>query len=102
MYLARSPKLVLIAVLIIQFQTSNRACNTSSASAKEASDLLSSIRGVIAISGVFHIMDHYHFEAWRGIEDISCMWRVMEGQDNFDKYSPMLRLGALDGQQIAR
>ncbi|XP_022079766.1 probable isoprenylcysteine alpha-carbonyl methylesterase ICMEL2 [Acanthaster planci] len=74
----------------------------TSKSSSEALSLLSSVRGVIAISGVFDIADHYQFESWRGVEDMSYMWRAMDGRANFAKYSPTLVLKELDSQQIAK
>ena len=84
------------------FQDQTPASDNPDTSAEAAASILSSVRGVIAICGVFHIGDHYRFEARRGVEDLSGMWRAMEGLSNFDKHSPLLRLQALDSQQITR
>ncbi|XP_038060630.1 probable isoprenylcysteine alpha-carbonyl methylesterase ICMEL2 [Patiria miniata] len=92
----------LVTLNLAQRSATEAINSKANESALEASSVLSSIRGVIAISGVFDIRDHYGFESWRGVEDLSGMWRVMEGRDNFDKYSPTLVLKDLDTQQIAK
>ncbi len=40
------------------------------------------------LAGVYDIGDHYEFESWRGIEDISAMARAADGPENFDRLSP--------------
>ena len=63
---------------------------------------LHAIKGVVGIGGVYHIMDHYHHETWRGVEDLSPMWRVMHGLENFDEFSPTLTVHKLDKDQIPK
>lgn len=67
-----------------------------------ADELLSSVRGVVGLGGVYHIMDHYHFESWRGLEDLSPMWRAMNGLENFDLHSPTERVAKMSTEQIRR
>ncbi|XP_030834972.1 probable isoprenylcysteine alpha-carbonyl methylesterase ICMEL2 [Strongylocentrotus purpuratus] len=67
-----------------------------------ASELLSSIRGVVGLGGVYHIMDHYHHESWRGVEDLSPMWRAMNGLQSFDHFSPTERVLKMSAEQIGR
>ncbi|XP_064633232.1 uncharacterized protein LOC135491353 [Lineus longissimus] len=59
-----------------------------SKSQQEIFDLLSGIRGVVGISGVYHIGDHYEFETWRGVEHLSTMGRAMYEPEMFDRFSP--------------
>ena len=40
------------------------------------------------MAGVYQIGDHYQFETYRGIQDISAMCRVMYGPDRFERFSP--------------
>ncbi|XP_071485166.1 uncharacterized protein [Diadema antillarum] len=65
-----------------------------------ASALLSSVRGVVGLGGVYHIMDHYHHESWRGVEDLSPMWQAMGGMDQFDVFSPVERLRKMTPDQL--
>jgi len=46
------------------------------------------IRKIILFSGVFDISEHYKYESWRAVEDISPMARAMRGQTFFPQYSP--------------
>ncbi|XP_041485044.1 probable isoprenylcysteine alpha-carbonyl methylesterase ICMEL2 [Lytechinus variegatus] len=71
-------------------------------SAFSPSELLSSIRGVVGVGGVYQIMDHYHHESWRGVEDLSPMWRAMNGLENFDHFSPTERVLKMSQEQIER
>ncbi|XP_043915712.1 probable isoprenylcysteine alpha-carbonyl methylesterase ICMEL2 [Protopterus annectens] len=64
--------------------------------------LLSSLKGVIGLAGVYHIGDHYKHETWRGIECVSCMSRVMKGHEHFDHYSPAVYVGTLGNDSISR
>ncbi|XP_071830048.1 uncharacterized protein [Apostichopus japonicus] len=65
-------------------------------------DLVLYVKGVIGISGVYHLMDYYHHESTRGMEDISLMWRAAEGLQNFEKYSPVSIVPSLNDSQIKR
>ena len=64
--------------------------------------LLHSIRGVVGIGGPYHIMDHYHHEAWRGVEDLSPMWKAMLGLENFDRFSPTFTVQKLNTADAAK
>lgn len=46
------------------------------------------IRGVIGLSGVYNIMDHYQHEQMRAVEYVSTMHKAMNGVENFPYYSP--------------
>lgn len=43
---------------------------------------------ILGLAGVYHIGDHYEHETSRGVEDVSCMARVMYGESHFDRFSP--------------
>ncbi|XP_061175072.1 uncharacterized protein LOC133184178 isoform X2 [Saccostrea echinata] len=47
-----------------------------------------SVKAIIGLAGVYHIGDHYEHETSRGVEDVSCMARVMYGNSHFDRFSP--------------
>ncbi len=40
------------------------------------------------LAGVYDIGDHYDFESWRGVEDISAMARAAYGLEHFGRFSP--------------
>ncbi|XP_033870520.3 uncharacterized protein LOC117973165 [Acipenser ruthenus] len=65
-------------------------------------ELLSSLKGIIGLSGVYHINDHYRHETWRGIEYVSAMCRVMKGEENFDRYSPATYISTLTKESTSR
>lgn len=65
-------------------------------------DLVASVKGVIGIGGVYHIMDHYLHESKRAVEDISPMWRAAEGLENFERYSPALLVPQLSEEEKQR
>ena len=44
---------------------------------------------VAGLAGVYHIGDHYEFETWRGVEDVSTMCKAMYGPEHFDRFSPL-------------
>jgi len=54
----------------------------------ETEELLSSIKLVVGLAGVYDIAAHYIHETSRGIEDISMMARAMYGLKCFDRFSP--------------
>lgn len=60
------------------------------------------IRGVIGLSGVYNILDHYDHEQMRGIEYVSTMHKAMNGVHNFPFYSPTHILKKLDQQHLNR
>nr|XP_054587634.1 uncharacterized protein si:dkey-193c22.1 [Nothobranchius furzeri]XP_054587635.1 uncharacterized protein si:dkey-193c22.1 [Nothobranchius furzeri]XP_054587636.1 uncharacterized protein si:dkey-193c22.1 [Nothobranchius furzeri] len=65
-------------------------------------DITMSIRGVIGLSGVYDIMDHYEHEQKRGIEYISTMHKAMNGEENFSNYSPNYLLRKLSSENLSR
>ncbi|KAG2466647.1 WDFY3 protein, partial [Polypterus senegalus] len=65
-------------------------------------DLLSSIKAVVGLSGVYHILDHYLHETWRGIEYLSTMCKAMKDPDYFDHYSPTLLISSLRAEKLTR
>ncbi|XP_072520876.1 uncharacterized protein [Salminus brasiliensis] len=64
--------------------------------------IANSIKGIIGLSGVYNIMDHYHHEKTRGIEYVSPMHKAMDGKENFDYYSPMALVQKLNKKQLKR
>merc|ERR1712002_1019156 len=54
----------------------------------ECTDVLESIKGVVGVSGIYNISDHYDYEYHCGIEDIMVTSKVMYSKDNFDRFSP--------------
>ncbi|TPX36608.1 hypothetical protein SmJEL517_g01173 [Synchytrium microbalum] len=59
------------------------------------------IRGLILLSGVYDIVDHYQFEANRGVEEVSAMARVMGHKTKkFKGSSPTCLLEAIDFKLI--
>ncbi|KAF3695543.1 Kynurenine formamidase [Channa argus] len=60
------------------------------------------IRGVIGLSGVYNIMDHYEHERKRGVEYISSMHKAMNGVKNFVYYSPTHLLKQLSQDKLSR
>ncbi|XP_054895339.1 uncharacterized protein si:dkey-193c22.1 [Poeciliopsis prolifica] len=69
---------------------------------KKQQQILQSIQGVIGLSGVYSIMDHYEHEKKRGIEYVSCMSRAMDGEKNFPHYSPMQIVQNLSDDKLSR
>ncbi|XP_029019745.1 uncharacterized protein si:dkey-193c22.1 isoform X2 [Betta splendens] len=51
-------------------------------------DITRAVRGVIGLSGVYDIMEHYKHEQKRAVEYISSMHKAMNGVENFAYYSP--------------
>ncbi|XP_071775963.2 uncharacterized protein LOC139927648 [Centroberyx gerrardi] len=56
--------------------------------ASKQQELTVAIRGVIGLSGVYNIMDHYEHERMRAVEYVSTMHKAMNGVENFPYYSP--------------
>ncbi|XP_070690453.1 uncharacterized protein [Pempheris klunzingeri] len=56
--------------------------------ASKQKDITLAIRGVIGLSGVYNIMDHYEHEQKRAVEYVSTMHKAMNGVENFPYYSP--------------
>ncbi|XP_035999896.1 probable isoprenylcysteine alpha-carbonyl methylesterase ICMEL2 [Fundulus heteroclitus] len=69
---------------------------------KQQQEIIRSLRGVIGLSGVYSIMDHYEHEKMRGIEYMSCMSRAMNGEENFPRYSPAHVVKSLNGDKLSR
>ncbi|XP_023676419.1 uncharacterized protein [Paramormyrops kingsleyae] len=64
--------------------------------------MFSSIRGVIGLSGVYDIVDHYEYERTRGVEFVSSMHKAMGGVENFHLYSPRRFLQRLSRDKLER
>ncbi|XP_056136332.1 uncharacterized protein si:dkey-193c22.1 [Lampris incognitus] len=62
----------------------------------------SAIRGVIGLSGVYNIMDHYEHEQMRAVEYVSTMHKAMNGVENFPYYSPTHLLKTFSPDKLAR
>lgn len=60
------------------------------------------IRGVIGLSGVYNIMDHYEHEQKRAVEYVSTMHKAMNGVKNFPYYSPTQALMQLSQDKLDR
>lgn len=65
-------------------------------------ELTSAIKGLIGLSGVYNIMDHYKHEKMRGVEYVSTMHKAMDGMENFEYYSPTSLLEKLNEDQLKR
>ncbi|KPP75012.1 putative isoprenylcysteine alpha-carbonyl methylesterase ICME, partial [Scleropages formosus] len=70
--------------------------------AETQKEITCSIKGVIGLSGVYDVVDHYQHEKIRGIEYVSTMHRAMGGMDKFDIYSPRTFLGKLNEGALKR
>lgn len=60
------------------------------------------VRGVIGLSGVYNILDHYEHEKMRGVEYVSTMHKAMNGVHNFPYYSPTHVLKAFSEDKLKR
>ncbi|XP_034026656.1 LOW QUALITY PROTEIN: probable isoprenylcysteine alpha-carbonyl methylesterase ICMEL1 [Thalassophryne amazonica] len=60
------------------------------------------IRGVIGLSGVYNILDHYEHERMRDVEYVSTMHKAMNGVENFSYYSPTHTLKTLNQDKLKR
>ncbi|XP_063050504.1 uncharacterized protein si:dkey-193c22.1 [Engraulis encrasicolus] len=65
-------------------------------------DITSAIKGILGLSGVYNILDHYQHEQNRAIEYVSTMHKAMNGVENFPYYSPTHRIKKLDEEKIKR
>ncbi|XP_017307505.1 uncharacterized protein si:dkey-193c22.1 isoform X2 [Ictalurus punctatus] len=65
-------------------------------------EMIDSIKGVIGLSGVYDVMDHYEHEKTRAVEYISAMHKAMDGIENFEYYSPTARFRKLKKDQLER
>ncbi|XP_077379101.1 uncharacterized protein LOC144019727 isoform X2 [Festucalex cinctus] len=70
--------------------------------ASKQQHLASMIKGVIGLSGVYDIMEHYEHEQKRGVEYVSSMHKAMNGVQNFPYYSPTHLLGTFDQEKLSR
>ncbi|KAM9743088.1 uncharacterized protein ACNS7B_010711 isoform 1-T5 [Menidia menidia] len=69
---------------------------------KKQQDVALSIKGVIGLSGVYNIMDHYEHEQRRAVEYVSTMHKAMNGVENFQYYSPTHFLKQLGQDKLSR
>ncbi|XP_046872724.1 probable isoprenylcysteine alpha-carbonyl methylesterase ICMEL2 [Hypomesus transpacificus] len=65
-------------------------------------EVITAIRGVIGLSGVYNIMDHYEHEQTRAVEFVSTMHKAMNGTENFPYYSPEHILNDFDKENLKR
>ncbi|CAK6950796.1 uncharacterized protein si:dkey-193c22.1 [Scomber scombrus] len=70
--------------------------------ARKLQDITCAIRGVIGLSGVYNIMDHYEHEQKRAVEYVSTMHKAMNGVGNFPYYSPTHLLEKLSQDKLSR
>ncbi|TRY66143.1 hypothetical protein DNTS_008716 [Danionella cerebrum] len=63
-------------------------------------ELVAAIKGIIGLSGVYNIMDHYEHEKTRGVEYVSTMHKAMDGLNNFAYYSPTSILKKMKEDQL--
>nr|XP_046243990.1 probable isoprenylcysteine alpha-carbonyl methylesterase ICMEL2 isoform X2 [Scatophagus argus] len=70
--------------------------------ASKQRDITLAIRGVIGLSGVYDIMDHYEHERKRGVEYVSTMHKAMNGVENFPYYSPTHSLKKLSCDKLSK
>ncbi|XP_012683985.2 probable isoprenylcysteine alpha-carbonyl methylesterase ICME [Clupea harengus] len=64
--------------------------------------MTSAIKGIVGLSGVYNILDHYQHERMRGVEYVSTMHKAMNGVQNFSYYSPTHAIKKLDEEKIKR
>ncbi|KAM7017940.1 uncharacterized protein LKV04_000622 isoform 2-T2 [Tautogolabrus adspersus] len=65
-------------------------------------DIMLAIRGIIGLSGVYNIMDHYEHEQKRAVEYVSTMHKAMNGVENFPYYSPTHLLKKFSQDKLSR
>lgn len=65
-------------------------------------DITLAVRGVIGLSGVYDIMDHYEHEQKRAVEYVSTMHKAMNGVENFSYYSPTHLLKKFSQDKLSR
>ncbi|CAL8249140.1 unnamed protein product [Merluccius merluccius] len=65
-------------------------------------DITKAIRGLIGLSGVYNILDHYEHEQMRAVEYVSTMHKAMNGVHNFPYYSPEHILNTFSGDKLER
>lgn len=65
-------------------------------------NITKAIRGVIGLSGVYNIMDHYEHEQKRAVEYVSTMHKAMNGTRNFPYYSPTHSLKQLSQDKLSQ
>ncbi|XP_034547928.1 probable isoprenylcysteine alpha-carbonyl methylesterase ICMEL2 [Notolabrus celidotus] len=65
-------------------------------------DITLAVRGIIGLSGVYNIMDHYEHEQKRAVEYVSTMHKAMNGVENFPYYSPTYILKELSQDKLSR
>jgi len=57
---------------------------------------------VIGSCGVYDIADHYEYEAWRGVSEMSTMKPAMNGSENFSRFSPSRLFSSDEVRDILR
>ncbi|XP_053727393.1 uncharacterized protein si:dkey-193c22.1 [Synchiropus splendidus] len=70
--------------------------------ANKQRDVLLAVRGIIGLSGVYNIMDHYKHEQRRAVEYVSTMHKAMNGVENFPYYSPTHWLSKFSADKLSR
>lgn len=70
--------------------------------ASKQRNITQAIRGVIGLSGVYNIMDHYEHEQKRAVEYVSTMHKAMNGMENFPYYSPTHSLQQLSQEKLSQ
>lgn len=70
--------------------------------AAKQTDIHSTIKGIIGLSGVYDILDHYQYEKKRAVEFVSTMHKAMNGVQNFGYYSPSHSIQKLNEEKLKR
>ncbi|XP_011614113.1 probable isoprenylcysteine alpha-carbonyl methylesterase ICMEL1 [Takifugu rubripes] len=65
-------------------------------------EVAESVRGVIGLSGVYNILEHYEHERKRAVEYVSTMHKAMNGVENFPYYSPTHVLKEVGQDKLSR
>ncbi|XP_030622505.1 probable isoprenylcysteine alpha-carbonyl methylesterase ICMEL2 [Chanos chanos] len=65
-------------------------------------EITSALKGIIGLSGVYNIIDHYQHEKMRGVEYVSTMHKAMDGVENFEYYSPTDMIKKFTEDQLKR
>mmetsp|Transcript_20446 Transcript_20446/g.29679 ORF Transcript_20446/g.29679 Transcript_20446/m.29679 type:complete len:464 (-) Transcript_20446:327-1718(-) len=55
---------------------------------------------IIGSCGVYDIADHYDYEAWRGVSEMSTMKPAMDGSENFSRLSPARLFSGKEGVDL--
>ncbi|KAK3514843.1 hypothetical protein QTP70_033776 [Hemibagrus guttatus] len=65
-------------------------------------EIVNSVKGIIGLSGVYDITEHYKHEKTRAVEYISVMHKAMDGIENFEYFSPTAQIRKLNKDQLKR